>query len=225
LSRLTLSLLSTIIVLIFTIIYILLKNKDQIKQPPLATKVIHIEQMVIPPSNETENPDKILSNLKTAIASKGLSPTEEANQILANLKSKVIENTPYKKINNKYPQKHILIKKQPIIKQEVIVKEEIKKSKESINVLEKLKSGEFTPTISEAKAITSDELYKKSVIRKEGKWETISVSKPFTLEEKPEIKSPIMSKEPGNEDVPIDDLKPVKTLGVVHVSEAFVANE
>ena len=217
-SRLTLSLLSIIVVLIATIFYILLKDKAQIKQPPLATKVIHIEQMVIPPSNEIGNPDKILSNLKTTVESKSLSPTEEANQILTSLKAKVIENTPYKKINNQYPKKHILIKKQPIIKQEVIVKEGIKVKKETKIAKESIIKKDILIKI---KPIISS----KQPVKKEGKWETISVSKPFTLEEKPEIKSPIMSKEPTNEHVHIDDLKPVKTLGVVHVSEPFVANE
>jgi len=203
LSRLTFSLVSIIILLIASIIYILFKYNIPIIQPPLTTKVIHIEQMNIPPSTDVESPDKILSNLKTTIEARTPSATEEANQILEDLKEKVKEETPVKQI-------HLI--KQPIIKKKNMVKKELKEIKKS--VIKKDIPIKSTPTTS-----------LKKIIKKEGKWETISVSKPFTLEEKPEVKSPIISNETINKDLPIDKLKPVKTLGVVHVSKPFIANE
>jgi len=197
-------------------------EKELSSEVPISKPII-IEPIVIPKSVKEESNDEILEKLKlvTKEAFENAEPSEEevAEEVLVILKSfvKVIESEKKKELARKKKQEEKHLKKKIELKKKKktpIVQKKInppivKHLKEDDVVVEK-QQNIYTLPREEEESFKNIELFSKSKI--------------FTLEERPNIKSP-RETQTLQKEIDLEELPLVETLGVINVSKPFLKQE
>jgi hypothetical protein len=217
------------------------KSNDQKEKLP---RVIHIEQMTLPPAKKSENDEVILSHLKQYIdKNKKYADSIQTNEnkILKELKIFTAKNVSQDEIIKSIKEEGLLIKKEiqtlsanfdkKIDKEVKKLKKDIKNNSNKINkkiatvnkktiekIQKKIEESNNNAIISPAYVLDENE---KSLAY--GEIETIATSNVYKIEEEGPIRNPIdISVEEENS---IDELNFVQTLGVVNVSEPYLSTD
>ena len=209
--------------------------EEKISSEVPVSKPIIIEPIVIPKSVKEESNDEILEKLKlvTKEAFENAEPSEDevAKEVLLILKSfvKVIESEKEKTLLEK--RKEITRKKKLLKVKELARKKKLAKEKRLKKKIELKKKKalpvamKISPVIVKDAVVLEEEqdIYTFSKEEEENfnNLEVVSQSTTFTLEETPKIKNPKQYHDVQQE-VNLEELPLVETLGVINVSKPFL---
>jgi len=229
------------IVMLIPLSFLLLSQFEIQKASPSSSEieVIQIESMITPPIIKTTDSEETLLHLKLAVSdalsNDKLNEEEEANEVLALLKESVpfvLMPIPLPKEENLKVippfKKKVKIKKHKIISKKVVFKrrvkkhEIIKKKKKILKAKQPVVKKLINHKKREKLLDKQENLHFLSIEeRKKFKnFEVVFTSKPFTLEDDQEMKYP-QQYTGKDEQVKLEELLLVKTLGVVAVSRPY----